>query len=49
MNTATQDRPNGAIKAPAAPRHRANEGSPVWWPINERYGLGRLETAMAGS
>ena len=49
MSTATQERSNGAIKAPARPRQRANDGSPVKWPINERYGLGRLETAMAGS
>lgn len=41
MNVATQERPNGGVKAPAAPRQRANEGSPVRWPINAKYGLGR--------
>ncbi len=43
MSTATQEQPNGVIKATAAPRQREDEGSPVRWPINERYGLGRDE------
>ena len=41
MNAATQEHPNDEVKAPAAPRQRANEGSPVKWPINAKYGLGR--------
>ena len=43
MNVTPQDHPNDEVKAPAAPRQRTNEGSPVRWPINAKYGLGRDE------
>jgi len=43
MSTTTQERPNGAVKAPAGPRQRTNEAAPVRWPLNAKYGLGRDE------
>lgn len=43
ISQAAQNRPSDAIKAPARPRQRANEGSPVKWPLNSLYGLGRDE------
>ncbi len=36
-----ENRPNDEVKGPAGRRQRVTDGSPVKWPINERYGLGR--------